>query len=70
MYENEIFNATNDEKMMSVKNMLDSISHLDTNGNPFWYARDLMGVLGYSKWKNFETLIERSINVSKFFHFE
>lgn len=62
MYENEIFNAANDEKMMSVKNMLDSISHLDTNGNPFWYARDLMGVLGYSKWQKFEILIERSIN--------
>ena len=68
MYENEIFNAANDEKMMSVKNMLDSISHLDTNGNPFWCARDLMGVLGYAEWRKFESLIERSINDSNFLH--
>ena len=61
MYENEIFNATNDEKMMSVKNMLDSISHLDTNGNPFWCARDLMGVLGYSSWQRFESCVQKAI---------
>lgn len=27
----------------------------------FWYARDLMKLLGYSRWENFEKAIERAI---------
>lgn len=27
----------------------------------FWYARDLMGLLGYSRWENFEKAIKRAI---------
>lgn len=26
----------------------------------FWYARDLMGLLGYSRWENFEKAIKRA----------
>jgi DNA-damage-inducible protein D len=27
----------------------------------FWYARELMMLLGYSRWENFETAINRTI---------
>ncbi|MCL2491354.1 MAG: DNA damage-inducible protein D [Coriobacteriia bacterium] len=27
----------------------------------YWYARDLMGLLGYSQWRNFEEAIKRAI---------
>ena len=27
----------------------------------FWYARDLMGLLGYSRWENFDKAIRRAI---------
>lgn len=27
----------------------------------FWYARDLMQLLGYSRWENFENTIKRAV---------
>jgi DNA-damage-inducible protein D len=27
----------------------------------FWYARDLMPLLGYSRWENFETAVKRAV---------
>ena len=27
----------------------------------FWYARDLMKLLGYTEWRNFENAIKRAI---------
>lgn len=35
-------------------------SNLDDAGNEFWFARDLQRLLGYAKWDNFLTVIERS----------
>lgn len=32
----------------------DSIKHIDENGMEFWYARELMKVLEYSKRGNFQ----------------
>ena len=32
----------------------------DDDGNEFWYARDLQRLLGYSKWDNFQTVIQRA----------
>jgi DNA-damage-inducible protein D len=31
----------------------------------FWFARDLMGALGYARWENFTTAIERAITSCK-----
>jgi len=28
----------------------------------FWYARDLMLLLGYSRWENFETVLKRAVS--------
>lgn len=38
---------------------LDDIKHVK-NGIEFWYARELYSILGYTKWENFETAINRA----------
>lgn len=38
----------------------DSIKQLDDEGNEYWYARDLQGVLEYSEWRNFSKIIEKA----------
>ncbi len=38
----------------------DDIMHVE-NGVEFWYARELMPVLQYSNWQNFEKIINKSI---------
>ena len=40
---------------------LDDKMHVDENGVEFWYARDLMELLGYTKWQNFEVAIKRAM---------
>jgi DNA-damage-inducible protein D len=42
---------------------LDGIRH--ENGVEYWYARDLYPLLGYSRWENFETAIERAEEACK-----
>lgn len=37
------------------------IKHIDENGIDFWYARELMPVLQYAKWQNFEKIINKAI---------
>lgn len=37
----------------------EKIKHVDENGE-FWYARELMKVLGYNNWQNFSMVIEKS----------
>lgn len=47
---------------------LDDLSHTDGDGVQFWYAREIMSFLGYTKWQNFEIAVKRaetSINTSK-----
>jgi DNA-damage-inducible protein D len=39
---------------------LDSIKRKTNNGEECWLARDLQGLLGYSKWDNFKGAIERA----------
>ncbi len=38
----------------------ESIKHIDDNGNEFWYARELMATLDYSKWGNFINVINKA----------
>ena len=38
----------------------ESIKHIDENGVEFWYARELMSVLQYSNWQNFEKIIDKA----------
>lgn len=36
----------------------DSIRRIDEHGNEYWEARELMPLLGYSKWERFKNVIE------------
>ena len=39
----------------------ESIKHIDENGVEFWYAREIMKVLQYTKWENFKKAIKRAM---------
>ena len=41
--------------------IFESIKHIDENNNEYWYARELMSALGYSKWENFNKVIQKAI---------
>ena len=43
----------------------ESIKHLDENGIEFWYARELMTMLEYSKWGNFKNVITKAKEACK-----
>ena len=53
----------------------EDIKHIDENGTEFWYARELMPILQYSNWQNFEKIIEKAkiscenSDISVFEHF-
>ena len=38
----------------------EDIKHIDENGIEFWYARELMHILQYSNWQNFEKIIDKA----------
>ena len=42
------------------KSPFDSIRHVDQNGNEYWVARELMPLLGYKQWRNFNKIIKRA----------
>ena len=41
-------------------NIFESIKHIDENNNEYWYARELMSALGYSKWERFSNALEKA----------
>ena len=38
----------------------EEIKHIDEFGMEYWYARELMRVLEYGKWENFEKVIKKA----------
>ena len=44
------------------KVVFDDIKHIDENGVEYWYARELMPLLKYSKWENFNKVINKAIS--------
>ena len=42
-------------------NDFEGIKHTDEEGREYWYARELMVVLQYKKWQNFEAIINRAM---------
>jgi len=42
------------------KTMFEDIKHIDEYGSEFWYARELMQLLEYSKWENFHNVIKQA----------
>ena len=53
----------------------EDIKYIDENGVEFWYARELMPILQYSNWQNFEKIIDKAkiscenSDISVFEHF-
>lgn len=48
-------------QMAAVKKSFDEIIHHTEDGIEFWYARDLMPLLGYGRWENFYKAIGRAM---------
>ncbi|RJX31560.1 MAG: DNA damage-inducible protein D [Oxalobacter sp.] len=49
-----------------LKNSFDALSQKIPDENvEFWFARDLMEPLGYARWENFQTAIQRAIDSCK-----
>lgn len=40
--------------------LFEDIKHIDENNNEYWYARELMPLLKYSKWERFSNTIENA----------
>lgn len=65
----------NKDLMEQTENIFESIKHTDENGSEYWFARELMPMLGYTKWGNFKGVIAKAINscknsnISTFDHF-
>ena len=38
----------------------EDIKHVNENGQEFWYARELQGVLEYTEWRNFSNAIDKA----------
>ena len=41
--------------------MFEDIKHIDEEGKEYWYARELMPLLEYSKWENFNNVIKKAV---------
>lgn len=54
---NGVMNMKNTKKRNKT---FEEIKRIDENNVEFWYARELMPVLEYSKWQNFEKIIDKA----------
>lgn len=48
------------DSLDSVKLALDAKKRVTSNGGEYWMGRDIQGVLGYSTWENFESVVARA----------
>jgi len=57
----------NKELIIQMQNQFDALArnHPDADGVEFWFARDLQEPLGYARWENFLTAIQRAIESCK-----
>jgi len=42
-------------------NVFENIKHIDENGVEYWYARELMPIIDYKDWRNFNKVIDKAI---------
>ena len=45
---------------LNSRKTFEDIKYVNENGSEFWYARELMIILEYSKWENFEKVINKA----------
>ncbi|MCL2025230.1 MAG: DNA damage-inducible protein D [Leptospirales bacterium] len=50
--------------------IFEKIKYRDENGTEYWLARELVSVLGYTKWDNFQRVIDRAMLACKNSGFE
>lgn len=55
-----IISLTGDQQHNQSQSPFDSIKHIDEQGREYWLARELMPVLGYSRWSDFLASIDRA----------
>jgi DNA-damage-inducible protein D len=46
-----------DDNQTNPQSRFEQIKRIDSDGNEFWSARDLMPILEYTKWQNFKTVL-------------
>ena len=62
-------------KVEKTNKSFEDIKHIDESGVEYWYARELMLILQYSNWQNFEKIIDKAkkscqnSDISVFEHF-
>lgn len=53
-------------KLSSLFETFNNVSNVTQKGNiEYWYARDIMPILGYEHWENFEKVLKRAIESCK-----
>ena len=63
------------KKVEKTNKSFEDIKHIDESGVEYWYARELMPILQYSNWQNFEKIIDKAkkscqnSDISVFEHF-
>ena len=51
------------KRVSQIKEQFDFVIHTDKTSNvEFWYARELMPLLGYGRWENFDKAISRAMD--------
>ncbi|MES2354425.1 MAG: DNA damage-inducible protein D [Pseudomonadota bacterium] len=51
-----------DKQLQALQHNLETIAQrTDAEGIEFWFARDLQAPLGYARWENFQTAIQRAL---------
>lgn len=51
------------KRVGQIKEQFDLVIHNDENANiEFWYARELMSLLGYERWNNFDKAVSRAMD--------
>ena len=45
---------------LTTSSIFENIKHIDESGNEYWYARELMPLLEYSKWERFNNIINNA----------
>ena len=48
------------EQLDAVLMALGEKRRVSKNGGEYWMARDIQGVLGYSRWENFEKTVQKA----------
>ncbi|MGM9649239.1 MAG: DNA damage-inducible protein D [Butyricicoccaceae bacterium] len=52
-------------KMLALQKMFDDFCHHTEDGIEFWYAREIMNLLGYERWENFHKAVNRALDSCK-----